>query len=76
MAKIKVSKHIIEEMVFGYTDNPIFLNFCEDKGESLEFDISGKDVPEGAIEVEALMNLQRNRAGQQLLSMRFETLKL
>lgn len=74
MATVPIAVEVLEELVFGYTENPI--NIVEIKPSQssgyFDFEIEGEDVPD-APRVVALCNLQTNRAGQKLIRMTFES---
>lgn len=76
MTKVRVASHVLEDLVFGFTLSPVRilgLRFDEARQEAV-FEVEGPDVPVGP-EARAVMQLQRNRAGQQFITMTFQPIE-
>ena len=79
MAKLKISPKIIEEALFGYSENEVFIDNIKEIGDEnnlnyFEFEIHGKDIPD-CKEVMCEMNMLKNRAGQKFIIMKFVKIK-
>jgi len=76
LAKLKVAPKIIEDMLFGYSENPVYVTGIEyDKERDVfVFELDGKDIPK-CEEVMAEISVQQNRAQQRFITMKFEKIK-
>ena len=74
MSKVKVSKVLLEDLVFGFTEHVVNINngWYDPNTECFVFDISGQDVPENCNKLNVIVSEQVNRAGQRLITMKFE----
>lgn len=77
MAKAEISVKLLEDLLFGYTPNPVRIigiegieQLCTDRYDVYVFDIEGPDVP-AVDKVDIRCSKQANRAGQELVSMTF-----
>jgi len=73
MAKLKISPDIVENMIFGFSENPIYvkrISFDKDKDDYLVFELEGIDIPD-CEEITCEMKVQQNRVGQRFISMKF-----
>lgn len=72
MAKLLVAREIIEDLLFGYADDQVFVKGIESTGQdgSVVFDIEGAGVPD-VPEVRAECTIRQNRAGQKFITMTF-----
>lgn len=77
MAKVKVSKILLEDLVFGFSKHVIEIKngWYDPHTEMFIFDIEGEDVPKTCNKIEVIVSETRNRAGQRFIEMRFEEKK-
>ena len=79
MAKLKITPELLEEIIFGYSENEVKINSIREIGdefgnEYFEFDIKGIDIPD-CEEVMCIVNVQENRIKQRLMTMKFSKIK-
>lgn len=74
MAKIRIAAALLESLLFDYSESPVRVNGAGvDPDGCLFLTIQGADVPE-VPEVQAICTVLQNRAGQRLVSMKFEAI--
>lgn len=73
MAIVRVSKELLAEMLFGYSELPVSIGAVRDDPfcDALHLEISGPDVPD-APEVRAIFIVTQNRRGEKLHTLKFE----
>lgn len=70
---VAVSTHLLEELLFGYARTPVRVLSIHPKDNygGYDIEIEGPDVPK-VPRVVCLCEVQSNRAGQKLMTMKFE----
>jgi hypothetical protein len=77
MAKLKIAPIIVEDSLFGSSENPVFINKIsyDENNDYYIFDVSGKDIPE-CEEIMCEVSVEVNRINtQRLMKMKFVKIK-
>jgi hypothetical protein len=76
VAKIRIAAALLESLLFDFSECPVRVNGAGvDPDGCLFLMIEGADVP-AVPEVQAICTVLQNRAGQRLVSMKFEAVNI